>query len=112
MIITILSAISVLAFAIGIRDYIRYQRRPDNDPMGRAMALWIVVFWAAVGLIPALVAAGLTVARYTKLDLLTRGVGLAPVGGLLILLLPFAGLWVWSFVALPLVEAVKRRCRR
>jgi hypothetical protein len=102
----------VLAVAIGIRDYVRCQRDPHNDPMGRAMALWIVVFWAAVGLIPALVAAGLTVAGYTRLDPLTRVVGLAPAAGLLILVLPFAGLWMWSFVGLPLVEAVKRRCRR
>src|SRR5262245_17988648 len=102
MLITILSAISVIAFAVGVRDYLRSQRDPQNDAMGQAMALWIVVFWAAVGFIPAVIAAGMTIARYTKLDGLTRLIGLLPAGVLLILLLPFAGIWVWCFVTVPL----------
>jgi hypothetical protein len=72
------------------------------------MALWIMVAWAAIGLIPGLVAARLTIARYSELDGPTRVVGL-PAGLLLILLLPFAGLWAWVFVVLPLAEATKRQ---
>jgi hypothetical protein len=109
LLIRILSTASVLAFAKGFRDYIRSQRDLHNDDMGRAMALWIVVAWAAIGLIPGLVAAGLTIARYSELGGPTRVVGLLPAGILLILLLPFAGLWAWAFVVLPLAEANKRQ---
>jgi hypothetical protein len=76
-----LSTASALVFAYGVIDYRRSAREPFTE--------WGMVVFAGIGLVPALVAAGLVIIRYNALDGLTRLIGLAPV-----VLLPLAVLYL------------------
>jgi hypothetical protein len=85
IIIMALSATSALVFAYGVISYRWSAREPFTE--------WCMVGFAGIGLVPALVAAGLVVIRYDTLDGLTLLIGLAPV-----VLLPLAILYlIWSF---------------
>jgi hypothetical protein len=112
MLIMTLSAASVLALAAGLLLYRRSVLDPANDAMGRAMAFWFAIAGEAVGLVPALIAAGLTLARYDRLDGPTRLVGLAPAVVLILLPLPFVAIVAWDLVARPVIWALKERGRK
>jgi Flp pilus assembly pilin Flp len=107
MLIMGFSAVAVLTLAYGVHNYLRCLHDPANDAMGRAMALWIVLFWAAMGLIPALIAAVLVITRYSRLDGWMRLIGLLPSGILLALLVPFAVVLACMLAGGPLT-AIKR----
>jgi hypothetical protein len=99
MAINFLSLASVIVFGFGILRYCRMMRKSSGDGPTQAMLGWVVIFWSAIGVVPALCAAALTVARFGELSWLTRLVGLVPAVVLLIPILLVAGSLAWVTVA-------------
>jgi hypothetical protein len=61
MVISVLSLSSAISLAHGIHRYSRLLRGAEDAP-GAAMMVWVLIVWWAVSLVPALCAAGLTMA--------------------------------------------------
>jgi hypothetical protein len=87
MLIIILATASLLAFAFGILKNRRLLKDLEGEEFGPTQVGCLVTVWAGLSLLPALGAAGLTIARYTQLDATTRLIGLAPAGLLLLVIL-------------------------
>jgi hypothetical protein len=99
MAVILLSLASAMVFGFGIVRYCWMMRKSSGDGPTQAMLGWVVIFWAAIGLVPALCAAGLTVARFGELSWLTRLVGLVPAHVMLIPVLLVVGSLAWVTVA-------------
>ena len=84
MVIIVLSLTSAIILGYGILRYAWLVRGAEDGPTA-AMMVWIIIVWWAVSLVPALCAAGLTMAWFGDLSGLTRLIGLAPI---VLLLLP------------------------
>jgi hypothetical protein len=98
MVIIVLSLASAILLGYGILRYSRVVRGAEDGPTAGMMA-WIIIFWWAVSLVPALCAAGLTVAWFGDLSVLARLIGLVPI---VLLLLPIPSLMAfltWEYVA-------------
>jgi hypothetical protein len=88
MVIIVLSLISAIILGYGILRYAWLRREAQDGPTA-GMMVWIIIVWWAVSLVPALCAAGLTLAWFDDLSGPTRLIGLAPI---VLLLLPIPSL--------------------
>ena len=95
MIIIVLSLTSASILGYGILRYAWLVRGAEDGPTA-AMTLWIIIVWWAVSLVPALCAAGLTVAWFGDLSGLTRVIGLASALLLLLPIPPLAAFLIWE----------------
>ena len=92
MVIIVLSLASAIILGSGILRYASLVRGAEDGPTA-AMMVWILIVWWALSLVPALCAAGLTVAWFYDLSGMTRLIGLAPI---VLLLLPLPPWWRFS----------------
>jgi hypothetical protein len=90
MLIIVLATASMLAFAFGIHRNLRLIKELKEEEFGPIQAGSVVIVWAGLSLVPAVGAAWLAIARYAELDGVTRLIGLAPAGLLLVVILSTA----------------------
>ena len=95
MVIIVLSLTSAIILGYGILRYAWLVRGEQGGPTA-AMMVWIIIVWWAVSLVPALCAAGLTVAWFGDLSGLTRLIGLAPIVLLLLPIPPLVAFLIWE----------------
>jgi hypothetical protein len=95
VIIIVLSLTSAIILGYGILRYAWLVRGAEDGPTA-AMTVWIIIVWWAVSLVPALCAAGLTVAWFGDLSGLTRVIGLASALLLLLPIPPLVAFLIWE----------------
>jgi hypothetical protein len=108
VVIIVLSLTSAIVLGYGILRYAWLERGEEDGP-GAAMKVWIIIVWWAVSLVPALYAAGLTVAWFGDLSGMTRLIGLAPIVLLLLPVPPLVAFLTWEYVTYRLECATRAR---